>query len=49
MIINRQGIAEWFKWTPGLVLSYMNTVWFNKLVNDEYYGKTGSNSTKFRL
>lgn len=44
--INRPGIAEWFKWTPGLVLSYMNTVWFNKLVNDEYYGKTGSNSTK---
>lgn len=44
--INRPGIAEWFKWTPGLVLSYMNTVWFNNLVNDKYYGKTGSNSTK---
>lgn len=44
--INRQGIAEWFKWTPGIVLSYMNTTWFNKLINDEYYGKLGSNSTK---
>lgn len=44
--INKPGIAEWFKWTPGLVLSYMNTSWFNKLVNDEYYGKLGSNSTK---
>jgi hypothetical protein len=44
--INKPGIAEWFKWTPGLVLSYMNTIWFNKLVNDKYHGKLGSNSTK---
>jgi len=44
--INKPGIAEWFKWTPGLVLSYMKTTWFNKLVNDKYYGKLGSNSTK---
>lgn len=44
--INKPGIAEWFKWTPGLVLSYMNTDWFNKLVTDQYYGKLGSNSTK---
>lgn len=44
--INRPGIAEWLKWTPGLVLSYMNTTWFNNLVNDRYYGKLGSNSTK---
>ena len=44
--INRPGIAEWFKWTPGLVASYMNTTWFKGLVSDFYYGKTGSNSTK---
>ena len=44
--IDKPGIAEWFKWTPGLVLSYLNTNWFNKLVNDEYHGKLGSNSTK---
>jgi hypothetical protein len=44
--IDKPGIAEWFKWTPGLVLSVLNTNWFNKLVNDEYYGKLGSNSTK---
>ena len=44
--INKPGIAEWFKWTPGLVLSYMNTIWFKNLVSDQYYGKTGSNSTK---
>lgn len=43
---NRPGIAEWFKWTPGLVLSFTKMQWFKKLVNDEYYGKLGCNSTK---
>lgn len=44
--INKPAVAEWFKWTPGLVLSYMNLNWFSKLTNDEYYGKAGCNSTK---
>lgn len=44
--INRQAIPEWFKWTPGLVVSYMNLSWYKKLINDEYYGKLGVNSTK---
>ena len=44
--INKRGVAEWFKWTPGLVLSYMKTDWFNNLTTDKYYGKLGSNSTK---
>lgn len=44
--INKPAVAEWFKWTPGLVLSYMNLAWLRKLTNDEYYGKTGCNSTK---
>jgi hypothetical protein len=44
--INKHGIAEWFKWTPGLVVSYMKTEWFNNLTTDQYYGKLGSNSTK---
>lgn len=44
--IEKPGIAEWFKWTPGLVLSYMNTKWFKNLITDRYYGKLGSNSTK---
>jgi hypothetical protein len=44
--IDKPGIAEWFKWTPGLVVSYMNTIWFSKLINDKYYGKLGANSTK---
>jgi hypothetical protein len=44
--IDKPAVAEWFKWTPGLVLSFMNLDWFSKLTNDEYYGKTGCNSTK---
>lgn len=44
--IDKPGIAEWFKWTPGLVLAYLKTEWFQNLVNDKYYGKLGSNSTK---
>lgn len=44
--IEKPAVAEWFKWTPGLVLSVLNTNWCKKLVNDEYYGKLGTNSTK---
>lgn len=44
--IDRPAIAEWLKWTPGLVLSYTKLNWFKKLINDEYYGKLGVNSTK---
>lgn len=44
--INRPAITEWFKWTPGLVKSFMELDWFTKLVNDEYIGKLGTNSTK---
>jgi hypothetical protein len=34
--INKPAIAEWFKWTPGLVISYMNLNWFNNLINNKY-------------
>lgn len=44
---NRDAIFQWWKWTPGLVLSYTQMQWFRKLVNDEYYGKLGINSTKY--
>lgn len=44
--INKPGIAEWHKWTPGLVVSYMNLKWFNQLINDKIYGKQGSSSSK---
>lgn len=44
--INKPAVAEWFKWTPGLVLSYTNLKWFHQLVTDQYIGKTGCNSTK---
>lgn len=44
--MNRPAVYQWWKWTPGLVLSYMNLDWFKKLMNDEYFGKRGINSTK---
>ena len=43
---NRPAIYQWFKWSPGLILSFTKLDWFNKLTNDKYYGKTGINSTK---
>jgi len=39
-------IAQWFKWTPGLVLSYTRLNWFQNLISDQYIGKLGVNSTK---
>lgn len=44
--IHKPGIAEWFKWTPGLVISYMKLPWFKNLVHNKIYGKQGSNSSK---
>jgi hypothetical protein len=44
--IDKPAVAEWFKWTPGLVMSYLNLNWFDNLIHDRYYGKTGCNSTK---
>lgn len=46
LTINKPAVAEWFKWTPGLVLSFLNLDWCKNLVNDRYYGKLGVNSTK---
>lgn len=46
--INRPAIGEWFKWTPGLVLSYTKTKWCQRLVNDKISGKLGVNSTKIQ-
>jgi hypothetical protein len=44
--INKPGIAEWFKWTPGITIATLRTKWFTDLTHDKYYGKLGSNSTK---
>lgn len=44
--IDRPAVMEWYKWTPQLVASYMQTQWCNDLVSDSYYGKLGTNSTK---
>jgi hypothetical protein len=44
--INKPAVGEWFKWTPGLVMSYTKTKWCQKLINDKFPGKLGVNSTK---
>lgn len=43
---NRPAVMEFFKWTPELLLSWNETAWLKKLVNDFYHGKLGTNSTK---
>lgn len=43
---NRSAIYQWWKWTPGLILSYTRLNWFRTLINDGYYGKRGIDSTK---
>lgn len=43
---NRPAVYQWWKWTPGLVISYTRLKWFQSLINDEIYGKLGINSTK---
>lgn len=42
-------VTDWFMWSPSLVLSYMNSEWFNLLINDEYHGKLATYSTKINL
>jgi hypothetical protein len=44
---NREAVTEWFKWTPGAVVSYTYLNWFKKLTTDQYIGKTGVTSTKY--
>lgn len=39
-------VYQWWKWSPGIVLSYTTMRWFKNLVNDRYYGRLGINSTK---
>lgn len=43
---SRPAIYQWWKWTPGLVLSFTNLQWFQELVSDKIPGKLGTNSTK---
>lgn len=44
--INRPAVMEWFKWTPGVVISVTQLQWFKNLIDDQYIGKLGTNSTK---
>lgn len=46
MAVGRQAIYQWWKWTPGLVLSYIRLEWFQNLINDMIPGKLGINSSK---
>lgn len=46
LLHSRPAIYQWWKWTPGLVLSYTQLTWFKKLTADQYKGKLGINSTK---
>ena len=46
LFLNRPAITEWFKWSPGLILSYLELQWFKDLISDKYKGRLGVNSTK---
>lgn len=44
--LDKPAVVQFLKWSPGLVLAHTKLTWFKKLINDEYYGKLGTNSTK---
>ena len=48
LLHNRPAIYQWWKWTPGLILSYTRLNWFQNLIKDKYNGKLGINSTKIQ-
>jgi hypothetical protein len=43
---NRPAVMEYFKWTPELMAAWNSTSWVRQLINDYYWGKLGTNSTK---
>jgi hypothetical protein len=45
---NRPAIYQWWKWTPELLVAYTRLNWFQNLINDQYRGKLGINSTKYQ-
>lgn len=48
LAINRPAVPDWCRWTSNLYLAWMQLDWFKQLINDEYYGKLGINSTKIQ-
>jgi len=42
----RPAVYQWFKWTPGLVLSYTKMRWFQELITGHYKRETEINNTK---
>lgn len=47
ILFNRSAIYQWFKWSPGVILSFLELLWFKKITNNEIIGKLGLNSTKY--
>lgn len=44
MLKNRPAIYQWFKWTPGLVLSYTKMKWFRDLISNKFPGQPDNNN-----
>jgi hypothetical protein len=43
---NRPAIYQWFRWTPGLMLSYTKMPWFQRLIQGGYPGEDEIDNTK---
>jgi hypothetical protein len=46
LLKNRSAIYQWWKWNPGIMLSYIKMSWFQKLISDQIPRRQGTNSTK---
>lgn len=45
---NRPAVYQFFKWSPGLVLSYTKLRWFKNLISDRFTNRLGVDSTKIK-
>ncbi len=45
---NRPAVYQFFKWSPGLVLSYTKLRWFKNLISDRFTNRLGIDSTKIK-
>jgi hypothetical protein len=46
--INRRASMLWLKYTPEFTLAFDQTPWLQNLINDKFYGKLGTRSTKLQ-
>lgn len=44
--IGKKSIPEWFKWTPGLVISFLELNWIKNLISNRYTNETDIHGTK---